>query len=101
MLRAADQGQHPGAAIPPFHRPRRGWLVWLVTSPSGAACLSRYIEDSRYPVRDRTGRTLHDLHVRDADKMQAWRDDPAQKDVLGTRDKAAKFRSFVVEGLPQ
>jgi uncharacterized protein (DUF1330 family) len=36
-----------------------------------------------------------------ADKMQAWRDDPAQKDVLGTRDKAAKFRSFVVEGLPQ
>jgi len=36
-----------------------------------------------------------------ADKMQAWRDDPAQKDVLSTRDKVAKFRSFVVEGLPQ
>jgi uncharacterized protein (DUF1330 family) len=35
------------------------------------------------------------------DKMQAWRDDPAQKDVLGTRDKAGKFRSFAVEGLPK
>jgi uncharacterized protein (DUF1330 family) len=34
------------------------------------------------------------------DKMQAWRDDPAQKDGLATRDKVAKFRSFVVEGLP-
>ena len=36
-----------------------------------------------------------------ADKMQAWRDDPAQKDLMGNRDKAAKFRSFIVEGLPQ
>jgi uncharacterized protein (DUF1330 family) len=36
-----------------------------------------------------------------ADKMQAWRDDPGQKDVLAVRDKVAKFRSFVVEGLPQ
>jgi len=36
-----------------------------------------------------------------ADKMQAWRDDPGQKDVMGSRDKAAKFRSFVVEGLLQ
>jgi uncharacterized protein (DUF1330 family) len=33
------------------------------------------------------------------DKMQAWRDDPAQKDVLGTRDKVGKFRSIAVEGL--
>jgi uncharacterized protein (DUF1330 family) len=33
------------------------------------------------------------------DKMQAWRDDPAQKEVLGTRDKAGKFRSFALEGL--
>ena len=36
-----------------------------------------------------------------ADKMQAWRDDPGQKDLMGNRDKAAKFRSFIVEGLPQ
>jgi uncharacterized protein (DUF1330 family) len=36
-----------------------------------------------------------------AEKMQAWRDDPGQKDVMGSRDKAAKFRSFVAEGLPQ
>jgi uncharacterized protein (DUF1330 family) len=36
-----------------------------------------------------------------AEKMQAWRDDPGQKEVLATRDKVAKFRSFVVEGLPQ
>jgi uncharacterized protein (DUF1330 family) len=34
------------------------------------------------------------------DKMQAWRDDPAQKEGLATRDKVGKFRSFVVEGLP-
>jgi uncharacterized protein (DUF1330 family) len=33
------------------------------------------------------------------DKMQAWRDDPGQKEVLATRDKVAKFRSFAVEGL--
>ena len=33
------------------------------------------------------------------DKMQAWRDDPAQKEVLATRDKVAKFRSFAVEGV--
>ncbi len=33
------------------------------------------------------------------DSMQAWRDDPAQKDGLATRDKVGKFRSFVVEGL--
>jgi uncharacterized protein (DUF1330 family) len=36
------------------------------------------------------------------EKMQAWRDDPAQKDGgLAARDKVGKFRSFVVEGLPQ
>jgi uncharacterized protein (DUF1330 family) len=35
------------------------------------------------------------------EKMQAWRDDPAQKDGLAIRDKVVKFRSFVVEGLPQ
>jgi uncharacterized protein (DUF1330 family) len=34
------------------------------------------------------------------ENMLAWRNDPAQKDVLGTRDKVAKFRSFAVEGLP-
>jgi hypothetical protein len=32
--------------------------------------------------------------------MLAWRNDPAQKDVLATRDKVVKFRSFAVEGLP-
>jgi uncharacterized protein (DUF1330 family) len=35
------------------------------------------------------------------EKMQAWRDDPAQKDVLGSRDKLGKFRSFAVEGIAQ
>ena len=34
-------------------------------------------------------------------KMNDWRNDPGQKDVLATRDKVAKFRSFVVEGLSQ
>jgi uncharacterized protein (DUF1330 family) len=34
-------------------------------------------------------------------KMNEWRNDPAQKDVLATRDKVAKFRSFVVEGPSQ
>jgi uncharacterized protein (DUF1330 family) len=34
-------------------------------------------------------------------RIQAWRNDPAQKDVLGTRDKVAKFRSFAVEGVTQ
>jgi uncharacterized protein (DUF1330 family) len=34
-------------------------------------------------------------------KMNDWLADPAQKDVVATRDKVAKFRSFVVEGLPQ
>jgi uncharacterized protein (DUF1330 family) len=33
------------------------------------------------------------------EKMRAWRDDPGQKDVVATRDKVAKFRSFAVEGL--
>jgi uncharacterized protein (DUF1330 family) len=33
------------------------------------------------------------------EKMVAWRDDPAQKEVLATRDKLGKFRSFVVEGV--
>lgn len=33
------------------------------------------------------------------DKMHAWRNDPAQKDVYDTRDKVAKFRTFAVEGL--
>ena len=34
-------------------------------------------------------------------KMNDWRNDPGQKDVLATRDKVAKFRSFVVEGPSQ
>jgi uncharacterized protein (DUF1330 family) len=33
------------------------------------------------------------------EQMQAWRDDPAQKEGLATRDKVGKFRSFAVEGL--
>jgi uncharacterized protein (DUF1330 family) len=35
----------------------------------------------------------------DQEKMQAWRDDPGQKEVLATRDKVGKFRSFAVEGI--
>jgi len=47
-----------------------------------------------------TGR--YTVYVFDSqEKMQAWRDDPAQKDALGVRDKVAKFRSFAVEGLAQ
>ena len=34
-------------------------------------------------------------------KMNDWRNDPAQKEVLAIRDKVAKFRSFVVEGPSQ
>jgi len=33
------------------------------------------------------------------EKMQAWHDDPGQREVLGVRDKVAKFRSFAVEGV--
>ncbi len=33
------------------------------------------------------------------DKMKAWQTDPAFKDLMATRDKTGKFRSFVVEGL--
>jgi uncharacterized protein (DUF1330 family) len=33
------------------------------------------------------------------EQMQAWRDDPAQKEGLAVRDKVGKFRSFAVEGL--
>jgi uncharacterized protein (DUF1330 family) len=33
------------------------------------------------------------------DKMHAWRNDPAQKDVFDVRNKVAKFRTFAVEGL--
>ena len=35
------------------------------------------------------------------EKIQAYRDTAAFKDLLPTRDKLAKFRSFVIEGLPQ
>ena len=35
------------------------------------------------------------------EKIQAYRNSAAFKDLLPTRDKLAKFRSFVVEGLPQ
>jgi uncharacterized protein (DUF1330 family) len=35
----------------------------------------------------------------DEDKMKAWRNDPGFKDLMATRDKAGKFRSFVVEGI--
>ena len=34
-----------------------------------------------------------------ADRMLAWKNDPAQKEIKIIRDKAAKFRSFAVEGL--
>ena len=35
------------------------------------------------------------------EKVQAYRDSAAFKDLLPMRNKLAKFRSFVVEGLPQ
>lgn len=34
-----------------------------------------------------------------ADKMKTWQDDPEQKDLKAIRDKAAKFRTFAVEGV--
>ncbi len=34
----------------------------------------------------------------DRDKMQAWRNEPEQKELLAMRDKAAKIRAFAVEG---
>jgi uncharacterized protein (DUF1330 family) len=33
------------------------------------------------------------------DAMQAWRNDPSNKELLETRNKYGKFRSFAVEGL--
>jgi uncharacterized protein (DUF1330 family) len=33
------------------------------------------------------------------DALQAWRNDPASKELFATRGKYGKFRSFVVEGL--
>jgi uncharacterized protein (DUF1330 family) len=36
-----------------------------------------------------------------AEKIQAWRNSAAFKELLPLRDKYAKFRSFSVEGLPQ
>jgi uncharacterized protein (DUF1330 family) len=35
------------------------------------------------------------------EKIQAYRNSAAFKDLLPIRDKLAKFRSFVVEGAPQ
>jgi uncharacterized protein (DUF1330 family) len=35
------------------------------------------------------------------DKIQAWRSDPAYKELRQTGDKYAKFRSFAVEGMSQ
>ena len=35
------------------------------------------------------------------EKIQAYRNSAAFKDLLPLRDKLAKFRSFVVEGAPQ
>ena len=35
------------------------------------------------------------------EKFQAYRDSAAFKDLLPIRQKVAKFRSFVVEGVPQ
>jgi len=35
------------------------------------------------------------------ESVQAYRNSPAFKELLPIRDKLAKFRSFVVEGLPQ
>ena len=34
-----------------------------------------------------------------ADKLQAWQNDPAQKAIWATRGKAGKFRTFTAEGL--
>jgi len=35
------------------------------------------------------------------EKYQAYRDSAAFKDLLPTREKIAKFRTFIVEGVPQ
>jgi uncharacterized protein (DUF1330 family) len=35
------------------------------------------------------------------EKIQAYRNSPAFKDLVPLRDKLAKFRSFAVEGIPQ
>ena len=35
------------------------------------------------------------------EKFQAYRNSAAYKEILPTRDKTAKFRTFVVEGAPQ
>jgi uncharacterized protein (DUF1330 family) len=35
------------------------------------------------------------------EKLQAWRNSPEFKDARKIGDKYAKFRSFVVDGLPQ
>ena len=40
------------------------------------------------------------LYVFDsAEKLKAWQDDPAEKDVWAMREKVGKFRTFAVEGV--
>ncbi len=34
-----------------------------------------------------------------AEKMQAWKAEPGQKELMAMRDKASKVRSFAVEGM--
>jgi uncharacterized protein (DUF1330 family) len=35
-----------------------------------------------------------------AEKLQAWRNGPEQKELIALRDRSSHFRSFSVEGLP-
>jgi uncharacterized protein (DUF1330 family) len=108
---AAIQVIHAQAAKPPVYI----FNETDVTDPAGfqayADAQSKLIQKhgGRYIIR--AGKTIATIsgapptgritvYVFDSqDKMQAWRDDPAQKDVLGTRDKVGKFRSIAVEGL--
>ena len=34
------------------------------------------------------------------EKLQAWRDEPEQGDLIALRDRSSHFRSYAVEGLP-
>ncbi len=58
------------------------------------------IRGGKVTIFDGTAPKRFTIYVFDnEDKMMAWRNDPAQANVLGTRDKVGKFRSFAVEGI--
>ena len=58
------------------------------------------IRGGKVSAIDRSPPKRFTIYVFDnADKLQAWQNDPAQKTIWATRGKAGKFRTFIAEGL--